>query len=160
MEKVLDEAVYWEGIRGSNTDKNSVTKDMDPFVEILQNLLFIPRRRLLSDRSFSFLYHYPFPFHHEILFPVRVPVENLQFFSLFFRSPAFYRGLPVPSPENCTEKNTSDSGRFFPSLLHFPAFFPFSDRYSCQFKVPLIDKGILALSIKGMLCPAQSGCFC
>ena len=37
MEKVLDEAVYWEGIRGSNTDKNSVTKDMDPFVEILQN---------------------------------------------------------------------------------------------------------------------------
>ena len=37
MGRALAEEAYWNGIKGSNTDKNSVTNDLNPFVEILQN---------------------------------------------------------------------------------------------------------------------------
>ena len=37
MSKALTEEAYWNGIKGNNTDKNSVTSDLNPFVEILQD---------------------------------------------------------------------------------------------------------------------------
>ena len=37
MSKALTEEAYWNGIKGSNTDKNQVTDDLNPFVEILQD---------------------------------------------------------------------------------------------------------------------------
>ena len=36
MSAALTEEAYWNGIKGNNTDKNNVTSDMAPFVEILQ----------------------------------------------------------------------------------------------------------------------------
>lgn len=37
MEKATTEESYWEGIKGENTDKGAVTKNLDSFSEILQN---------------------------------------------------------------------------------------------------------------------------
>lgn len=37
MEKATAEESYWEGIKGENTDKGAVTKNLNPFAEILQN---------------------------------------------------------------------------------------------------------------------------
>ncbi len=37
MEKAATEETYWEGIKGENAEKGSVTKDLTPFIEILQN---------------------------------------------------------------------------------------------------------------------------
>ena len=37
MKQVCTEDVYWNGIKDANTDKNKVTSDLDPFVEIRKN---------------------------------------------------------------------------------------------------------------------------
>lgn len=37
MEKATTEESYWEGIKGENTDKGAVTKNLQSFAEILQN---------------------------------------------------------------------------------------------------------------------------
>ena len=37
MKEVCNEDVYWNGIKGENSDKNDITTDLNPFAEILKN---------------------------------------------------------------------------------------------------------------------------
>ena len=37
MKQVCTEDVYWNGIKGENTDKNHITGNLKPFEEILKN---------------------------------------------------------------------------------------------------------------------------
>ena len=37
MNRVCTEEVYWNGIKGSNTSKDSITDDLQPFAEVLDN---------------------------------------------------------------------------------------------------------------------------